>query len=71
MWNKQPEHVAEQATIVTFRKQLDKYMDKKCLDGYRPNTSKLFYHGYKAYGWHGWGLFPWHASPTMKFSQIS
>lgn len=40
-WNQLPEEVVEAGTITTFKRYLDKYMDRKGLDGLGPNAGIL------------------------------
>lgn len=36
--NEQPEEVVDAGTIATFKKQLNRYMERTGLEGYGPNT---------------------------------
>ena len=38
VWNKLPEVVVEAGTILSFKKYLNRYMGKMCIEGYRPNV---------------------------------
>ena len=38
--NELPEVVVEAGTITTFKRHLDRYMDRKGLEGYGPNAGK-------------------------------
>lgn len=41
MWNEQPEEVIVEAGIIAaFEKHLDRYVDRKCLEGYVPNAGR-------------------------------
>lgn len=40
IWNEFPKEAVEVDTIVTFKRDLDRYMDRKGLGGYGPNTGK-------------------------------
>jgi len=39
-WNEFPEEMVEAGTMTTFKRHLDRYMDRKDLGGYGPNAGK-------------------------------
>lgn len=40
MWNELLEEVVEAGTLTTFKRHLDRYLDRKGLEGYGPNAGK-------------------------------
>ena len=40
MWNELPDEVVNAGSVLTFKTNLDRYMDERCMEGYGPGAGQ-------------------------------
>eukprot|EP00061_Rhincodon_typus_P009187 g32475.t1 len=46
VWNELPDEMVDADKVATFKRHLDKYLNRKCLEGYGPNAKPNFISAY-------------------------